>query len=115
MFQVDRIYSSRAMASFARDLGYDGSPLICDEGRRARQRAELNAWCAFSYSLTRDALGYVLDPKCVMDADYPSETFRALQKYKIAKYGAYRTCRLVLAAYDALIAQGSRTRVGGSL
>jgi hypothetical protein len=107
-FIVSRVleltYTSHAMAPFARDLGYEGAPYIWDEDRRAHLRAELDAWYALSYGLTRDELRYVLDPKDVMGADYPSETFRVLQKNEQTKYGEYRTRRLVLAAYDALIA-----------
>ena len=55
----------------------------------------------------------MLDPKDVMGADYPSETFRVLQNNEMKKYGEYRTRRLVLAAYDELMAQGMRPRVEG--
>ena len=101
------------MTPFARDLGYDGLPFAWDEDRRAQLRAELDAWYALAYGLTRDELRYVLDPKDVMGADYPSETFRVLQKNEIAKHGEYRTQRLVLAAYDALVAGGMRPRTEG--
>ena len=101
------------MAPFARDLGYDGQPFAWDEDRRAHLRAELDGWYALAYGLTRDELRYVLDPKDVMGADYPSETFRVLQKNEIAKHGEYRTRRLVLAAYDALVTSGMRPRTEG--
>lgn len=110
---LELTYTSHAMAPFARDLGYDGAPFAWDEDRRAQLRAELDAWYALAYGLTRDELRYVLDPKDVMGADYPSETFRVLQKNEIAKHGEYRTRRLVLAAYDAQIAAGARPRVEG--
>lgn len=106
-------YTSHAMAPFARDLGYDGAPFGWDEDRRAQLRAELDGWYALAYGLSRDELRYVLDPKDVMGADYPSETFRVLQKNETAKYGEYRTRRLVLAAYDALVAGGMRARTEG--
>jgi len=106
-------YTSHAMAPFARDLGYDGPPFAWDEARRAALRAELDAWYALAYGLRFDELRYVLDPKDVMGEDYPSETFRVLQKNEIARHGEYRTRRLVLAAYDALTAQGIRPRVEG--
>ena len=61
----------------------------------------------------RDELSYGLDTKDLMGADYPSETFRVLQKNEINKYGEYRTRRLVLAAYDAQVAQRMRPRVEG--
>lgn len=110
---LELTYTSQAMAPFARDLGYDGAPFGWDEDRRAQLRAELDGWYALAYGLNRDELRYVLDPKDVMGTDYPSETFRVLQKNETAKYGEYRTRRLVLAAYDALVADGMRIRVEG--
>jgi len=106
-------YTSHSMTPFARDLGYDGLPFAWDEDRRAHLRSELDAWYALAYGLNRDELRYVLDPKDLMGADYPSETFRVLQKNEINKYGEYRTQRLVLAAYDALVAGGMRPRTEG--
>lgn len=106
-------YTSHSMAPFARDLGYEGEPFAWNEDRRAQLRAELDAWYALAYGLTRDELRYVLDPKDVMGPEFPSETFRVLQKNEIAKYGEYRTQRLVLAAYDALVADGMLPRTEG--
>ena len=37
-----------------------------------------------------------------MRPDYPSETFRVLKKNEIARFGEYRTARLVLAAWDRM-------------
>ena len=110
---LELTYTSHSMAPFARDLGYEGPPFTWDEDRRAQLRAELDAWYALAYGLTRDELRYVLDPKDVMGPDYPSETFRVLQNNEIKKYGEYRTRRLVLAAYDDLMAQGMRPRTEG--
>jgi len=110
---LELTYTSHSMAPFARDLGYEGPPFAWDEDRRAQLRAELDAWYALAYGLSRDELRYVLDPKDVMGEDYPSETFRVLQKHEIARHGEYRTRRLVLAAYDALVGQGMRPRVEG--
>ncbi len=110
---LELTYTSHSMAPFARDLGFEGPPFVWDEDRRAQLRAELDAWYALAYGLNRDELRYVLDPKDVMGADYPSETFRVLQKNEIAQFGEYRTQRLVLAAYDALVAQGMRPRTEG--
>ncbi len=106
-------YTSSSMAGFARDLGYSGEAFAWDEDRRAQLRAELDAWYALAYGLTREELRYVLDPKDVMGADYPSETFRVLQNNEVKRYGEYRTQRLVLAAYDELMAQGMRPRLEG--
>jgi hypothetical protein len=110
---LELTYTSHFMAPFARDLGQEGPPFAWDEDRRASLRAELDAWYALAYGLTRDELRYVLDPKDVMGEDYPSETFRVLQKNEIARHGEYRTRRLVLAAYDELTAKGMRPRVEG--
>jgi N-6 DNA Methylase len=105
-FIVPRIleltYTTHSMAPLARELGYDGAPFGWDEDRRAQLRAELDAWHARAYGLTRDELRYVLDPADVRGPDYPSETFRVLKKNEIARFGEYRTARLVLAAYDKL-------------
>ena len=111
---LELTYTSHSMAPFARDLGYDGRPFTWDKDRRAHLRADLDAWYALAYGLSRDELRYVLDPKEMMGADYPSETFRVLQKNEIATYGEYRTARLVLAAYDRLVSEGMRPRTEGS-
>jgi len=97
---LELTYTSYSMTPFARDLGYSGEPFAWDEDRRAQLRAELDAWYARAYGLSRDNLRYILDPKDVMGPDYPSETFRGLQKNEIDKFGEYRTQRLVLAAWD---------------
>lgn len=110
---LELTYTSHAMAPFARDLGYHGAPFGWDEARRAELRAELDAWYALAYGLSRDELRYLLDPKDVMGADYPSETFRVLQKNEVARHGEYRTRRLVLDAYDAQVAAGTRPRTAG--
>ncbi|MBL8895628.1 MAG: restriction endonuclease, partial [Rhizobiales bacterium] len=55
---LELTYISHSMAPFARDLGYDGPPLAWDENRRAQLRAELDAWYARAYGLTRDELRY---------------------------------------------------------
>lgn len=110
---LELTYTSHSMAPFARDLGYEGAPFAWDEGRRAQLRAELDAWYALAYGLTRDELRYVLDPADVMGPDYPSETFRVLKSNEERKFGEYRTRRLILAAYDELLADGLRPRLEG--
>jgi hypothetical protein len=103
-FIVDRVlelsYSVAGLTGFARDLGFNGPPFPWDEERRALLRAELDAWYARAYGLSRDDLRYILDPADLLGPDYPSETFRVLKKNEIAKFGEYRTQRLVLAAWD---------------
>lgn len=101
---LELVYTSHSLASFAHDLGHDGPPFQFDGSRRSRLRAELDAWYARAYGLTRDELRYVLDPADVMGSDYPSETFRVLKEKEIRRFGEYRTQRLVLEAWDALVA-----------
>jgi len=99
---LELTYSSYSMTPFARDLGYEGSPFPWDEDRRALLRAELDAWYARAYGITRDELRYILDPADVMGPDYPSETFRVLKNNEERKFGEYRTRRLVLDAWDRM-------------
>ncbi len=109
---LELTYTSRALAPFARDLGHDGSPFAWNEDRRAHLRADLDAFYARAYGLTRDELRYILDPADVMGADYPSETFRVLKQNEIRQHGEYRTGRLVLAAWDRMEAEGVFARLG---
>jgi hypothetical protein len=95
-------YTSYSMTSLARDLDYEGPPFNWNEARRAELRAELDAWYARAYGLTRDELRYILDPADVKGADYPSETFRVLKTNGIHRFGEYRTARLVLQAWDRM-------------
>jgi hypothetical protein len=99
---LELTYTSSSMSSFAEDLGYVGAPFSWNEGRRAQLRAELDAWYAHAYGLTRDKLRYILDPADVMGVGYPSETFRGLKRNEIRLYGEYRTRRLVLDAWDRM-------------
>ena len=99
---LELTYTNPSMAPFAHDLGYDGPPFAWDEDRRAQVRAELDAWYARAYGLTRDELRYILDPADVKGEDYPSETFRVLKNNEVKRYGEYRTRRLVLEAWDRL-------------
>jgi hypothetical protein len=99
---LELTYTSYSMTPFARDLGYEGDPFSWDEDRRALLRAELDAWYARAYGLTRDELRYILDPADVMGTAYPSETFRVLKNNEIKKYGYYRTQRLVIDAWDRM-------------
>jgi hypothetical protein len=99
-------YTSHSLAPFARDLGYDGPPFGWDEDRRAKLRAELDAFYGRAYGLDRDELRYILDPADVKGPDYPSETFRVLKEKEIRQYGEYRTRHLVLEAWDRMEAEG---------
>ena len=99
---LELTYTAQDLAPWARDLGFEGPPFTFDPDRRAILRAELDAYYARLYGLTRDELRYILDPADVMGADYPSETFRVLKNNELREFGEYRTRRLVLKAWDKL-------------
>jgi hypothetical protein len=107
-------------------MGMGGAPFRWEEDRRAAMRAELDAWYARKYGLTRKQLRYVLDPheltareietlvaddtEDAPDAprvkDFPGETFRVLRDRENRQYGEFRTARLVMEAWDALAKAG---------
>ena len=99
---LELTYTANDLSGWAQDLGYDGEPFPFDPDRRATLRAELDAYYAKLYGLTRDELRYILDPADVMGADYPSETFRVLKNKEQKEFDEYRTQRLILAAWDKL-------------
>ncbi|WP_322814677.1 Eco57I restriction-modification methylase domain-containing protein [Chloroflexus sp.] len=104
-------------------------PFRWDAVRRAVVCAELDAYYARRYGLTRKQLRYILDPADltareledildpweavsdpldpvgyadrVADSDFPGETFRVLKKKELRQHGEYRTRRLVLEAWEA--------------
>ncbi|XZQ29221.1 Eco57I restriction-modification methylase domain-containing protein [Rhodobacter capsulatus] len=109
---LELTYTSHSLAPFARDLGHDGPPFAWDEDRRALLRADLDAFYARAYGLTRDELRYILDPADVKGPDYPSETFRVLKEKEIRQHGEYRTRRLVLSAWDRMEQDGTFAALG---
>lgn len=99
-------YTSYSIRPLAETLGYTGEPFPWNEGRRAQLKAELDAYYAKLYGLTREELAYILDPTTKYPTDCPTVTFPTLQNNELKKYGEYRTQRLVLAAFDELTRQG---------
>jgi hypothetical protein len=99
---LELVYTAHDMKPFAEDMGYYGEPFRWDEERRALLRAELDAYYAKLYGLTRDELCYILDPQDVYGPDFPGETFRVLKDKEIRQFGEYRTRGLVLEAWDRL-------------
>lgn len=105
---LELTYTAHDLKPWAADLAvYDprpaaerGQPFAWNPERRALLRAELDAYYARLYGLTRDELRYILDPADVMGHDYPSETFRVLKEREAEPGGGYRTQRLVLQAWD---------------
>jgi hypothetical protein len=103
---LELTYTVHDLAAWAQGLGHNGPPFPFNPVRRAQLRAELDAYYARLYGLTRDELRYILDPADVMGDDYPSETFRVLKNGELREFGEYRTQRLVLAAWDRLTEKG---------
>jgi hypothetical protein len=122
-------FNPPAWAEIAQD-GIPLAPFKWDEDRRARLRAELDAYYALLYGLTRKQLRYILNPadltrkelENILDpweevsdplddrayreraaqSDFPGETFRVLKEKEERLFGEYRTRRLVLEAFDKL-------------
>ena len=103
---LELVYTAWDMQPFALDMGYDGEPFIWNSEIRALLRAELDAYYAKLYGLTRDELRYILDPADVYGEDFPSETFRVLKNNEIKQFGEYRTQRLVLESWDKMFGNG---------
>ena len=99
---LELTYTSHDLSGWAQELGFYGAPYAFDPDRRAKLRAELDAYYARLYSLTNTELRYILDPADVMGEDYPSETFRVLKDRERREFNEYRTQRLVLEAWDML-------------
>lgn len=102
---LELVYTAWDLKPFAEDMGYDGPPFKWDEERRALLQAELDAYYAKLYGLTRDELRYILDPQDVYGPNFPGETFRVLKEKEIKQFGEYRTRRLVLEAWDRLFGE----------
>ena len=102
---LELVFTTTDLGPFANDLGYKGKPFAWAPDRRAILRAELDAYYAKLYGLTRDELRYILDPSDIYGDDYPSVTFPGLKRNEIRDFGEYRTRRLVLEAWDQYCAQ----------
>ena len=96
------VVSSNDIREFSVDTGVGPIQPGWNPAERSVFQAELDAFYAHLYGLTRDELRYILDPSDVMGPDYPSETFRVLKNNEIRQFGEYRTRRLVLEAWDRL-------------
>ncbi|WP_343216844.1 Eco57I restriction-modification methylase domain-containing protein [Chloracidobacterium validum] len=111
-------------------------PFQWDADRRAVLRAELDAYYAHLYGLTRKQLRYILDPadltkqelanildpteevtdpldpegyaRRVKQSDFPGETFRVLKDKEQRHFGEYRTRRLTLEAWAVVGERGER-------
>jgi hypothetical protein len=80
-----------------------GTPFPFDLDARAIDRAELDAFVAYMWGVSRRELQYILNPADVVGSSYPTETFRGLREAEIKEFGEYRTQRLVLEAWDRIV------------
>lgn len=95
---LELVYTAYDMTPLARDLGDEGEPFRWDEERRAQLRAELDAYFFHLYGISREDTDYILE-------SFQSES-GGLKNNEIAKFGEYRTKRLVLAEYDRMATAG---------
>jgi len=97
---LELVYTAHDMDPLAIDLGdsVGTPPFRWDERRRARIRAELDAYFFHLYGIKRDDVDYILE-------SFQTEN-GGLKHNEIAKYGTYRTKDLVLAEYDRMAAVG---------
>jgi len=97
---LELVYTAYDVTPLARDLGDEGAPFVWDEDRRARIRAELDAFFFRMYGIGRD------------DADYIMETFPIVRGNDIKEHGTYRTKDWVLAEYDRMTSIDPAANVG---
>jgi hypothetical protein len=88
---LELTYTAWDLAGFAGDLGYYGPPFRWDEERRSLLRAELDALMFRLYGIERDDVEYILD------------TFPIVKRKDEAAFGEYRTKRLILESFDAMV------------
>jgi hypothetical protein len=106
---LELTYTAWDLEPFARDLGYSGPPFRYDPERRALLRAELDA-CFFHLYLgsdeewareaTAELRGLFASPRDAVV--YILDQFPVLKQREEARYGQYRTARLVLETYDRM-------------
>src|SRR5262249_55832935 len=75
---IELTYTSFDLQPWAKDMGYTKDPFAFNPERRAQLRAELDAYYAKLYSISRSDLAFILDPALELGEHYPSETFRVL-------------------------------------
>lgn len=87
---MELVFTTSLLAGFASELGDGGSPFRWDPARRALLRAELDAAFFHLYGVIRKDTDYILD------------TFPIVKRKDEAKFGEYRTKRLILDVYDRM-------------
>ncbi len=85
-------YTATDLEGFAADVGFDGPPFQWVNARRALIRAELDAMMFRIYGIER------------ADVEYIMETFPVVRRRDEDRFREYRTKRLILERFDALVA-----------
>jgi hypothetical protein len=102
---IELIYTATDLKCFAETLDYHGDPFTWNDQQRCVIRAQVDAYIAHLYGLTRDELRYILAPSDLFE-NFPGESFRVLRENEIHQFGEYRTQRMVLSAFDELSKSG---------
>lgn len=84
-------YTNNEIRALCEDLGRDHPPFVWNAERRSIVQAEIDAAMLHLYGLSREQADWVLD------------SFSVLRKYEERDHGEFRTKRLVLTAYDAMV------------
>ncbi len=88
---LELTYTAWDLVGFGASLGYAGPPFRWDPRRRRLLRAELDAALFQLYGLEREEVDYVMD------------TFPIVRRKDEGTFGEYRTKRLILERYDAMV------------
>jgi hypothetical protein len=114
---IELIYSSWDLKGFALDCEYNGPPFCWDDERRFQMRCELDAAYFHLYLGTQHDWGLVLlkNKNGGIDSQPPEmfptprdavsyimDTFPIVRRKDEAKYGEYRTKRVILEIYDQM-------------
>lgn len=85
---MELTYTAYDLEPYAKDCSYNGPPFKWDEERRLQLRCELDAIYAHLYSVTKEELDYIL------------ETFPIVKRKDEAKFGEYRTKKMIMEYYE---------------
>lgn len=88
------------LEDWGKALGFD-RPFVYNEEKRSVLQAELDAYFAKLYGLSREQLQFILSPESLKPG-YPSQTFSVLERNEKTEFGEYRTQRLILDSWDKI-------------
>src|SRR5208337_2656765 len=87
---LELVYTAWDLESFASECGCVSAPFQWNESRRFLIRCELDAAFFHLYGISRE------------DADYILDTFPIVKRKDEARFGEYRTKRVILEIYDEM-------------